>query len=93
MEKEKKMIGRNIELSVEFSRYLFEHPELEEKIPLGAEIIILPEFDNQLKDFNLELGRELEASGERVAYIKIAKLRPKIFSRMEDVRLESVVSG
>lgn len=90
---EKEMIKRNIELSVEFSRYLFEHPELEEEIPLGAEIVILPEFDNQLKDFNLELGRELESSGERVAYIKIAKFRPKIFSRMEDVSLESVISG
>jgi len=27
--REKEMIERNIELSAEFSRYLFEHPELE----------------------------------------------------------------
>jgi hypothetical protein len=40
----KKMIEKNIELSAEFSRFLFEHPELEEKIPLGAEIIFLPEL-------------------------------------------------
>ncbi|MBU0599298.1 hypothetical protein KKB54_01005 [bacterium] len=93
MGKEKEMIERNIELSTEFSKYLFEHPELEEKIPLGAEIVILPEFDTQLRDFNLKLGRELEANEGRVVYIKIARLRPKVFSRIEDVNLESAVSG
>ena len=41
MSKEKEMIERNIELSAEFSRYIFEHPEIEEKIPLGAEIILV----------------------------------------------------
>ena len=49
----KKMIEKNIELSAEFSRFLFEHPELEEKIPLGAEIILLPEFNPDFKKFNL----------------------------------------
>lgn len=33
MNKKKEMIERNIELSAEFSRYLFDHPEMEEKIP------------------------------------------------------------
>jgi len=28
MNKEKEMIERNIELSAEFSRYIFEHPEV-----------------------------------------------------------------
>jgi len=51
---EKKMIEKNIELSAEFSRFLFEHPELEKKIPLGAEVILLPEFNSELKKFNLE---------------------------------------
>ena len=51
--KEKEMIERNIELSTEFSRYIFEHPEIEAKIPIDAEIILLPEFDQELKKFNL----------------------------------------
>lgn len=48
MSKEKELIERNIEISAEFSRYLFEHPELEEKLPVGAEVILLPEFDREL---------------------------------------------
>jgi hypothetical protein len=50
MNREKEMIERNIELSAEFSRYLFEHPETDEKIPADAEIILLPEFDQELKE-------------------------------------------
>jgi hypothetical protein len=66
MSKEKEMIERNIELSAELSRYLFEHPEIEEKIPADVEIILLPEFDEELKEFNLRLGKEIEANGSRV---------------------------
>lgn len=33
--KEKEMIERNIELSAEFSRYLFEHPENETSMTFG----------------------------------------------------------
>lgn len=74
---------RNIELSTEFSRYLFEHPELEKKIPLDAELILLPEFDPELKAHNLTLGRELESHGEKVIYVSLANMKPKTFSRIE----------
>jgi len=86
---EKEMINRNIELSAEFSRFLFDHPEFEEKIPLGAEIIFLPEFDPELKTLNLDLGKKLETSGERVVYIKIQRLNPRPLSRIEGISLES----
>jgi len=66
MSKEKRLIERNIELSAEFSRYIFEHPEIEGKIPIDAEIILLPEFDEELKEFNLELGKKLEAEGSEL---------------------------
>jgi hypothetical protein len=87
MEKEKEIVQRNIELSTEFSRYLFEHPELEDKISPGVEIVLLPEFDPELKIFNLELGRNLEESGTAIVYIRITKLKPKILSRIEEVKL------
>ncbi len=90
MSKEKEMIERNIELSAEFSRYLFEHPEIEEKILINAEIILLPEFDKELKEFNLKLGKDIEADGDRVVYISIKEIRPKILSRIEKIELESV---
>lgn len=85
------MIERNIELSAEFSRYLFEHPEIENTIPINAEIILLPEFDQELKEFNLKIGKNIEAEGGKVIYIKIINIRPKTLSRIEKIELESVV--
>ncbi|MEW6273906.1 MAG: DUF5647 family protein [Bacillota bacterium] len=37
--------------------------ELEEKIPAGAEIVLLPEFDAELRDFNLQMGKKLKQQG------------------------------
>jgi hypothetical protein len=90
MNKEKEMIKRNIELSAEFSRYLFEHPDTEEIIPIDAEIILLPEFDEELKEFNLRVGRNVEAEGGKVVYISIKEIRPKALSRIEKIELESI---
>jgi hypothetical protein len=90
MNREKKMIELNIELSAEFSRYLFEHPEVEEKIPVGAEIILLPEFNKELKEFNLQIGKKIEDEGEKVIYIAIKEIRPKALSRIEKIELESI---
>ena len=89
--REKKMIERNIELSAEFSRYLFEHPEIEENIPVNAEIILLPEFDQELKEFNLKMGKDIKAEGGKVMYIKIQNIRPKTLSRIEKIELEPIV--
>ncbi|MBI5748150.1 MAG: hypothetical protein HZA00_03420 [Nitrospinae bacterium] len=90
MVKGKEIIERNIELSAEFSRYIFEHPEIEEKIPVDAEIVLLPEFDRELKELNLKLGKEMESKGEKVVYVVIKDIRPKVLSRIENVELESV---
>ena len=91
MNKERIMIERNIELSAEFSRFLFEHPEMEGKVPVEAEVILLPEFDQELKEFNLQLGKDIEAEGGKVVYISIKEIRPKVLSRIDKIELESAV--
>jgi hypothetical protein len=88
MSKEKEMIERNIELSAEFSRYLFEHPEIEEKLPMDAEIVLLPEFDGALKEFNFNMGKKIEAGGGKVVYVSIKDIRPKSLSRIENIVVE-----
>ena len=90
MNREKEMIARNIELSAEFSRYLFEHPEVEEKIPVDAEVILLPEVDEELKEYNLRVGKSIEAEAGKVVYISIKEIRPKTLSRIDKISLEPV---
>lgn len=89
---EEKLVERNIELSAELSRYLFEHPEIEAKIPIEAEIILLPEFDQELKEFNLNLGKNIEAGGNKVIYVTIKDIRPKTLSRIEKIELVSAIN-
>jgi len=85
---EDKLVQKNIELSAEFSRYLFEHPEMESSIPRDAQIVLLPDYDAQLRASNGELGREIESRGEKVVYVRIGRLRPKTISRIESVAVE-----
>ena len=91
MNKAKEMVGRNIELSSEFSRYLFEHPEIEDKIPIGAEIVLLPEYDKELKEVNRRMGKKIEAEGGQVVYVSIKEIRPKSLSRIETIGLECAI--
>lgn len=87
MKSEDAIIERNIELSGEFSRYLFDHPELEAEIPPGAEIIFLTEYDVELRAYNQNLGKAIEADGGEVVYVDIKAIRPKIFSRIQGLEL------
>ncbi len=85
--------AQNIELSAEFSRYLFDHPDFEQSIPAGSEIVLLPEYDRKLNNHNMELGKKLESEGIKATYVRIKKLKPKILSRIEGVAVELQASG
>ena len=89
MKTDEGMAQKNIEISVELSRYLFEHPEFEATLPAEAEIILLPELDSQLSEYNQALGREIDARGEKVVYIRLGLLRPKALSRIESLAIGS----
>lgn len=85
MKTEEQIVQKNIELSAEFSRYLFEHPDIEAMLPPDAEIVLLPDFDDELRAHNRDMGRQMESRGEKVSYIRIGQLRPKSISRIESV--------
>lgn len=72
----------------EFSRYLFDHPEFEEKLSIDTGVIRLPEYDKELKEFNLQLGKGIEAEGGKVVYISIKGIRPKALSRIEKIEFQ-----
>jgi len=79
------MTLKNIELSAEFSRYLFEHPEIEATLSADAEVILLPELDAELSAYNQDMGRKMEARGEKVVYVRIGRLRPRALSRIKSL--------
>ncbi len=52
---------KNSELSIELSKYVLEHPEMEDLLSEDKVIILLPEFDPDLRDF---------WSGSRLVFIE-----------------------
>ena len=78
---------KNSELSMEFSKYVLEHPEIDEMLSEEKVVIFMPEYDPELKKFNKKMARELEGKGIKVLYVKVKQLSPKISSRLVGVEV------
>ena len=79
------LFRKNQQLSTEFELYLLEHPEIEEKIPDNAMIVLLPEYDKELADANMKLAEANKEPGQTIVYIRVEKLRT---SRIEGLTLQ-----
>ena len=85
---ESELIEKNISLSIEFSKYIFENPGLEEKIPKGAQVVLLPEYDKELSDYNLMIAEKQREKGQPVVHVRIEKLLAPRLSRVSKAELE-----
>ena len=89
---EKEFVEKNIRLSFEFSKYLIDHPELEEKIPEGAEVVILLEDDPKFNKKAEALAEKSKREGQQVVFVKVKALAPVSASRLINPRLVLAVS-
>ena len=87
MKKKDDFFARNSDLSMEFSKYVLEHPEMDEVLRGEKVVIFLPEFDPELKDFNLRMAKDIECEGGEVVFIRVKDLSPKITSRLIGVEI------
>jgi hypothetical protein len=85
---ERKLIEKNLSLSIEFSKYIFEHPEIEDKIPKGAQVVLLPEYDKELYEYNMTIAEDQREKEQPVVYVKIKKLLAPRLSRVSKAELE-----
>lgn len=69
------LFKKNQQLSTEFELYLLEHPEIEDNIPDNAMIVLLPEYDKELAQKNMELAEANKEPGQTIVYVKVEKLR------------------
>lgn len=78
---------RNSDLSMEFSKYVMEHPEMDKLLTEEKVIVFLPEFDPELKEFNVKMAKDIETGGGKVLYVRIKQVFPKISSRLVGVEV------
>jgi len=71
-----KIIKKNLDLLNEFMKYAFEHPEVLDKIPPEAELVILPTNDPDLCAVNKKMADSLVKKGKKVVVVELEK--PKI---------------
>ena len=75
-------------MSTEFSKYIFEHPEWDDEIPKGAQVVLLPEYDKELSDYYLMIAEKQREKGQPVVYVRIEELLAPRFSRVSKAELE-----
>jgi hypothetical protein len=75
---EKKIIERNCDLLNDFMRYALDRPDVLDKIPRDAQLILLPTNDPDLYKENLKTLHRLKSEGKKHVVFKIESIMPKI---------------
>ncbi|MBL7073651.1 hypothetical protein ISS37_00215 [candidate division KSB1 bacterium] len=73
--KQEELAEKNLDLFHEFMMYVLEKPDILDRIPKGAQLVILPEDDPELCQKNLEIVRKRKEEGQTVVTVKM--LTPK----------------
>jgi len=68
---------QSLDLIHEFEQYIIEHPRFAEKIPYGAQVVLLPTYDRELREYNLRNAKINAEPGRPVVHIEIDRLRPR----------------
>jgi len=84
----KNLAYKNIVLNTEFNKYLVEHPEVADKIPNNALVVILPDDDPALCRKNLSLARRHREKNQPVVHVRVKTLAPPPKSRLVQPRLK-----
>lgn len=85
--REDEFFQKNNELSHELSKYVIEHPEMDALLSGEGVVVFLPEFDPDLREFNIQMARAIESEGGNVLYVKVKQMMPKVTSRLVGVEV------
>ena len=69
--KKEALVKKNLDMLNEFMKYAFEHPDILDKIPQGAEMVILPENAPELYAENMKTLAKLQKAGKPVAVVRM----------------------
>ncbi len=86
----REMFESNLVLTTELSRYVLEHPEVAERIPKDAIVVILPEYDKKLAAENLKTAKANREKNQPMVLVRVKKLAPARKSRLVKPTVELV---
>ena len=80
---------KNTELIKEFDRYVREHPDFADEIPIRAVVVMQLEGDAKFNQWSRKLADTHAEKGQPIVYVRIQKLKP-LRSRIEKLELKRV---
>jgi hypothetical protein len=72
------VVKKNFDLHAEWMKYVFENPDVLDRIPRGAVLVILPEDDKELYAENYRVLEENRKRGVPVLAVTMKIRRPQI---------------
>lgn len=72
------LVKKNMDLHAEWMRYVFDHPEVLDQVPAGADLVILPTDDAALAQANEQTLRSLKAQGHPVVVVRMKSPTPPV---------------
>lgn len=72
------VIKKNFDLHSEWMKYAFENPDVLDRIPKGAVLVILPEDDKELYAENYKIIEQNKRKGIPVFVVTMKMPRPQI---------------
>ena len=72
------IVRKNLDLHAEWMKYVFEHPEVLDRMPKGAILVILPEDDKEIYDENYKVLKENKEKGIPVFVVTMKTPKPQI---------------
>jgi len=74
------VIKKNLDLHAEWMKYTFENPDVLDRIPKGAVLVILPEDDKELHAENYKILEQNKRKGIPVFVVTMKMPKPHISS-------------
>ena len=71
-------IKKNLDLLNEFMKCAFDYPEVLDKIPPEAELVILPVDDQELTEYNRKMADKMFSQGKTIVFVKMKRPEPLI---------------
>jgi hypothetical protein len=81
------IVERNISLSGEIMQFLIENPQVFNSLPDDFELVILPDDDPEIRQYNLDLIDKYGSEGRPIVFARVkvhqerlkAQVKPSIF--------------
>ena len=74
------IVKKNLDLHAEWMKYVFEHPDVLDRVPKGAVLVLLPEDDDELYAENSKTLEDNKKKNIPIFVVKMKTPKPQISS-------------